>query len=72
MQNLIDSLEKSRNTTLDRMLVGLGIPNVGKKTAKQIASVIARNFLVSVENDKAIQVSDISGSFVPQDDKKNI
>lgn len=43
VQNLIDSLEKSRNTTLDRMLVGLGIPNVGKKTGKQIASVIARH-----------------------------
>jgi DNA ligase (NAD+) len=39
VQNLIDSLEKARNTTLDRMFVGLGIPNVGKKTGKQLASV---------------------------------
>lgn len=58
VQNLIDSLEKSRHTTLDRMFVGLGIPNVGKKTAKQLASVIARNFPVSVEDDAAIQVSE--------------
>lgn len=40
VQNLIDSLEKSRNTTLDRMLVGLGIPNVGKKTGKQLSNRI--------------------------------
>jgi DNA ligase (NAD+) len=39
VQNLIDSLEKARNSTLDRMFVGLGIPNVGKKTGKQLASV---------------------------------
>lgn len=58
VQNLIDSLEKSRHTTLDRMLVWLGIPNVGKKTAKQLASVIARNFPVSVEDGVAIQVSE--------------
>ncbi len=39
IQNLIDSIEKSRYTTLDRMFVGLGIPNVGKKTAKQLAKI---------------------------------
>jgi DNA ligase (NAD+) len=39
VQNLIDSLEKARNTTLDRMFVGLGIPNVGKKTGKQLANI---------------------------------
>ena len=39
VQNLIESLEKSRHTTLDRMLVGLGIPNVGKKTGKQLSAI---------------------------------
>jgi DNA ligase (NAD+) len=39
VQNLIDSLEKARHTTLDRMFVGLGIPNVGKKTGKQLANI---------------------------------
>ena len=35
----MDSLEASRRTTLDRMFVGLGIPNVGKKTAKQLSVI---------------------------------
>ncbi len=48
VQNLIDSLEKSRHTTLDRMLVGLGIPNVGKKTGKQL-SVISYQLSVKKE-----------------------
>lgn len=39
VQNLIDSLEKSRHTTLDRMFVWLNIPNVWKKTAKQLAKI---------------------------------
>ncbi len=50
MQNLIDSIEKSRNTTLDRMFVGLGIPNVGKKTARSLASTILKN--INIQNDK--------------------
>lgn len=50
VQNLIDSLEKSRNTTLDRMFVGLGIPNVGKKTARSLASTVLKN--INIQNDK--------------------
>lgn len=40
MNNLIESIEKARNTTLERALVSLGIPNIGKKTAKLIAREI--------------------------------
>jgi DNA ligase (NAD+) len=36
-QNLIDGIEKSKNTTLDRFIFALGIPTIGKKTAKQLA-----------------------------------
>ncbi len=32
--NLIDALNKSKNTTLARFLFALGIPNIGKKTAR--------------------------------------
>ncbi len=39
VNNLIDSLEKARHTTLDRAFVAMWIPNVGKKTAKQIAKI---------------------------------
>ncbi|MFA6866545.1 MAG: NAD-dependent DNA ligase LigA [Clostridia bacterium] len=35
--NLIASIEKSKNTTLDRLIFALGIPTIGKKTAKQLA-----------------------------------
>jgi DNA ligase (NAD+) len=34
VENLLSAIEKSRSTTLDRLLVALGIPHVGKKTAK--------------------------------------
>lgn len=40
VNNLIESIEKARNTTLERALVSLGIPNIGKKTAKLIAREI--------------------------------
>lgn len=36
-QNLIDGIERSKNVTLDRLIFALGIPTVGKKTAKQLA-----------------------------------
>jgi DNA ligase (NAD+) len=39
VNNLIEAIEKARNTTLDRVFVALWIPNVGKKTAKQLAQV---------------------------------
>lgn len=35
--NLLESVARSRHTTLDRFIFALGIPNVGKKTAKQLA-----------------------------------
>jgi DNA ligase (NAD+) len=36
--NLIDALEKSKDTTLGRFLFALGIPQVGETTAQQLAS----------------------------------
>ena len=36
-QNLLDSLESSKNCSLDSFIYALGIPNVGKKTAKDLA-----------------------------------
>ena len=69
VQNLIDSLEKSRHTTLDRMLVWLGIPNVGKKTAKQLSKVHIQlvwekiwsplEILFSITEEELLEVKDI-------------
>ena len=35
--NIIGAIEKSKDTTLDRFIYALGIPNIGKKAAKQLA-----------------------------------
>jgi DNA ligase (NAD+) len=36
-QNVVDAIEKSRKTTLDRVINGLGIRHVGEHTARQLA-----------------------------------
>jgi DNA ligase (NAD+) len=36
-QNLLDAINNSRLTTLDRFIFALGIPGIGKKAAKQLA-----------------------------------
>ena len=36
-QNLVDALERSKHTTLRRLLFGLGVPQVGEATAAQLA-----------------------------------
>lgn len=38
VKNLLNSIEKSRNTTLDRFIYALSIPDVGRSTAKTIAA----------------------------------
>ncbi len=48
VNNLIKAIEKSRHTTLDRVFVGLGIPNVGKKTARQLSII---NYQLSIEKN---------------------
>lgn len=35
--NILDSIEKSRNTTLEKFIVGLNIPLIGSRAAKDIA-----------------------------------
>lgn len=37
---LINNIEKSKNTTLDRFIYALGIPNVGKSTAKDMVEFV--------------------------------
>lgn len=35
--NILAAIEKSKDTTLDRFIYALGIPNIGKKASKQLA-----------------------------------
>lgn len=37
INNLLEAIQKSKDTTLDRLIYAVGIPNVGKKTAGQLA-----------------------------------
>ena len=67
--NLLDAIEKSRHTTLDRIFTAIGIPNVGKKTARQLASVCLTEAskkqtsilesLFSVTQEDLLEVKDI-------------
>jgi DNA ligase (NAD+) len=57
-QNILDALEKSKQTTLQRFLFGLGIRHVGESTAK----ALARHF---GQLDRIMQASEEQLSQVP-------
>lgn len=44
VKKLLDSIEKSRNTTLDRLIFGLSIPLVGRSASKTIAKFFENDF----------------------------
>ena len=59
-QNIVDALEKSKQTTLPRFLFGLGIRHVGEATAKELA----RHFggldaIMDASEEALLQVNDI-------------
>jgi DNA ligase (NAD+) len=54
--NLMDSIEASRNTTLPRVIFGLGITGIGAANAK----VLCRYFDYSLENIKNASVEELS------------
>ena len=54
--NLIESIEKSRDTTLPRVIYGLGIENVGVANAK----LLCRHFRFSIETLRAADVEELS------------
>lgn len=58
--NLVDSIEKARNTTLPRLIYGLGIANIGLVNAK----MLCRHFdydLDALQSAKEEELSDIEG-----------
>lgn len=58
--NLMDSIEKARNTTLPRLIYGLGIANIGLVNAK----MLCRHFdydLDALQSAKEEELSDIEG-----------
>lgn len=60
INNLLDSVEKSKNNSLDRLLFGLGIRHVGKKTATVLASFYSNiDNLMMASCEELCQINDI-------------
>ena len=65
-QNLVDALQKSKQTTLPRFLFGLGIRHVGEATAKELARHFGRlDAIMDASVEQLLQVADI-GPIVAQ------
>jgi DNA ligase (NAD+) len=58
--NLLDAIERSRHTTLPRLLHGLGIPGVGESTARALAQHFgALEALQAASPEQLMQVPDV-------------
>jgi DNA ligase, NAD-dependent len=61
-QNLIDSIEKSKNCDLASFIYSLGIPNVGKKTATDLVKTFKTlDNIQKAKEEELIAVPDIGG-----------
>ena len=59
-QNVLDALEKSKRTTLQRFLFGLGIRNVGESTAKDLAKHFGTlDAIMDASEEALLQVKDV-------------
>jgi DNA ligase (NAD+) len=59
-QNVLDSIERSRKTTLDRVINALGIRHVGEHTARQLALRFRTiQALMDASEDELLSVRDI-------------
>jgi DNA ligase (NAD+) len=58
--NLLEALEKSKNTTLPRFLFGLGIRHVGEATAKELARHFGKlDAVMDATEEQLLEVSDV-------------
>ncbi len=59
-ENLLSALEKSREIPLDRFIFALGIPNVGRKTARDLAEKFGSlEALASAPREALLSVDDV-------------
>ena len=64
---LLEEIEKSKDCSLDRFIFALGIPNVGRKTAKDLANTFhSLENVMSATSEELIAIRDI-GDKVAQD-----
>jgi DNA ligase (NAD+) len=58
--NLLDALEKSKQTTLPRFLFGLGIRHVGEATAKELAKHFGKlDAIMDATEEQLLTVNDV-------------
>ena len=59
-ENLISAINQSKNTTLNRIIYGLGIRNVGEQTAKDLAKAFGSlDNLIVATREALLQVSEV-------------
>ncbi len=59
-QNIVDALEKSKQTTLPRFIFGLGIRHVGEATAKALARHFGQlDAIMDASEEQLLQVPDV-------------
>ena len=59
-QNIVEALEKSKQTTLPRFLFGLGIRHVGEATAKELARHFGQlDAIMDASVEQLLQVNDV-------------
>jgi len=59
-QNLLDALQKSKQTTLPRFLFGLGIRHVGEATAKELARHFGKlDAIMCASEEQLLEVADV-------------
>ena len=62
VEKLLDAIDNSKENSLEKLLFGLGIPHVGAKTSK----ILASNFktldnLINANSDDLVSINDIGG-----------
>ncbi len=59
VSNLLNAIEKSKNAKLDRFLYALGIPNIGKKSARELAErFISLSTVMKASVDEIVSIED--------------
>jgi len=60
INNLLNAIEKSKTNSLERLLFGLGIAQIGKKMAKQLAKrFVTLDNLINASYEELVNISDV-------------
>ena len=60
IEKLLDAIDKSKNNSLEKLIFGLGIPNVGAKTAKLFASRYKTiDNIINAKEEDLVSISDV-------------